>query len=95
MIGEDVRQEVKAPPRLISARVERTGQQWAPTGADSAAKRRQPTHTANRRPKAPHSATWRAVRGVQKSADRLSPQEQARFTEGLPAFVWRLDALTE
>ena len=26
---------------------------------------------------------------------RLSPEEQARFTEGLPVFVWGLDALIE
>jgi len=33
--------------------------------------------------------------GVQKWLGRLSPEEQARFTEGLPVFVWGLDALTE
>ena len=33
--------------------------------------------------------------GVQRWLARLSPEEQARFTEGLPVFVWGLDALTE
>ena len=33
--------------------------------------------------------------GVQRWLSRLSPEEQARFTEGLPVFVWGLDALTE
>ena len=33
--------------------------------------------------------------GVQMWLGRLSPEEQARFTEGLPVFVWGLDALTE
>jgi hypothetical protein len=33
--------------------------------------------------------------GVQRWLGRLSPEEQARFTEGLPVFVWGLDALTE
>jgi len=33
--------------------------------------------------------------GVQTWLGRLSPEEQARFTEGLPVFVWGLDALTE
>jgi len=33
--------------------------------------------------------------GVEKWLGRLSPEEQARFTEGLPVFVWGLDALTE
>jgi hypothetical protein len=33
--------------------------------------------------------------GVQKWLGRLSPEEQARFTEGLPVFVWGLDTLTE
>jgi len=33
--------------------------------------------------------------GVQRWLSRLSAEEQARFTEGLPVFVWGLDALTE
>jgi len=33
--------------------------------------------------------------GVQRWLGRLSSEEQARFTEGLPVFVWGLDALTE
>jgi len=32
---------------------------------------------------------------VQKWLTRLSPEEQARFIDGLPVFVWGLDALTE
>jgi hypothetical protein len=47
------------------------------------------------------SASWRTAAailgdpGVQRWLGRLSPEEQARFTEGLPVFVWGLDALTE
>jgi len=33
--------------------------------------------------------------GVQRWLGRLSPEEQARFTEGLPVFVWALDNMTE
>lgn len=33
--------------------------------------------------------------GVQTWLIRLSPEEQARFAEGLPVFVWGLDAMTE
>jgi hypothetical protein len=33
--------------------------------------------------------------GVQRWLSRLSPEEQARFTEGLTVFLWGLDALTE
>lgn len=33
--------------------------------------------------------------GVQRWLSRLSPEEQARFTEGLSVFVWGLDAMTE
>jgi hypothetical protein len=29
--------------------------------------------------------------GVQKWLGQLSPDEQARFTEGLPVFVWGLE----
>jgi len=63
-----------------------------PTGAQKAGSR---PHTATRHPKGPHSGTWRAVRGVQKWVARLSPGEQSKFVEGLPVFLWGLDALTE
>jgi len=33
--------------------------------------------------------------GVQRWIERLSPEDQAKFTEGLPTFVWALDAMTE
>jgi len=33
--------------------------------------------------------------GVQKWLGRLSAEEQVKFTDGLPVFVWGLDALTE
>ena len=43
----------------------------------------------------PASAAILEDPGVQRWLSRLSPEEQARFTEGLPVFVWGLDALTE
>jgi len=33
--------------------------------------------------------------GVQKWLARLSPADQAKFVDGLPVFVWGLDAMTE
>jgi hypothetical protein len=33
--------------------------------------------------------------GVQKWLGRLSPEEQAKFTGGLPVFIWALDSMTE
>ena len=33
--------------------------------------------------------------GVQKWMARLSPDEQRKFVDGLPVFVWGLDAMTE
>jgi hypothetical protein len=43
----------------------------------------------------PASAAILEDPGVQRWLSRLSPEEQARFTEGLSVFVWGLDALTE
>jgi len=43
----------------------------------------------------PASAAILGDPGVERWLGRLSPEEQARFTEGLPVFVWGLDALTE
>jgi len=33
--------------------------------------------------------------GVQKWMARLSPDDQRKFADGLPVFVWGLDAMTE
>ena len=33
--------------------------------------------------------------GIQKWLARLSPDEQRKFVEGLPVFVWGLEAMTE
>ena len=43
----------------------------------------------------PASAAILDEPGVQRWMSRLSPEEQARFNEGLPVFLWGLDALTE
>jgi hypothetical protein len=32
---------------------------------------------------------------VQRWLGRLTPDEQARFTAGLPTFIWALDQMTE
>jgi len=43
----------------------------------------------------PAAAALLADEGIQRWLSRLSPDDQARFTEGLPVFIWGLDNLTE